>query len=124
MIQTIALSVPPSVNNLFCTTKQGSRTRSREYRNWIADNEHPVKLGLKPVQTYPVEVEIEIQAGRKGFPKNRDLANCEKAVIDLLVTQGILKDDAWPYVARNVQSVRETDAPHSFAVVTIREGKR
>jgi len=120
-VQHLTISkIPPSVNNLFATIRR-RRVKTAEYKEWIAVSTPLIKSGLKPVETYPVEVTIWVLGG-DGWNNRRDIANCEKPVTDLLVACGILVDDATKYVWDTCQRYRPTpsDGEHGPACIHIR----
>lgn len=84
----IELPYPPSLNNLFANGKKG-RYRVPEYNAWFALASAKVKdshrAGYGP---YSVHIAV-----RRPDKRRRDLGNLEKAVSDLLVAHGVVKDD-------------------------------
>jgi Holliday junction resolvase RusA-like endonuclease len=99
---SIELPIPPSTNNLTANAARG-RVKTQEYESWIsragwALNQagyHPGKL----LTDRPVSVTCQIYGG-KGVSEARDGDNTQKAVQDLLVAQGLLKDDNLRYVQK------------------------
>lgn len=95
---TIELPMPPSTNKAFPTSRvTGGRFCSEEYKawkleaGWILQGYH-----LAPC-TRPVRLGMVIHGG-KGFTRGCDLTNRWKALEDLLVSHGILKDDNVQFV--------------------------
>lgn len=85
----IALPFPPSTNNLFINVGK-KRVTSTRYRAWqqlastsIKDS-HRQSLG-------PYSISIALRPPDK---RARDIGNLEKAVSDLLVAHGVVKDDS------------------------------
>lgn len=94
---TIELPMPPSSNNLFVNAWGNQRGRTQEYQAWAkAAGRKLDTYGLSPC-TGLVRLKMTIHGG-KGFPISSDLSNRWKAIEDLLVTHGILKDDNVQYV--------------------------
>ena len=104
---TLELPIPPTTNHLFITSGRFRRI-SPKYAAWrvcagkklTEQNPHQMK-GL-------VRLEIAIHAG-KGFPVDRDLDNCFKAILDLLVTHKVVEADD----VRTVLSVYAEYIPNS-----------
>jgi len=88
---TFRLPRPPSVNNLFFTTKRGSRARTDRYQRW-RNEAHQLIMVQRVGQPWPLvgryTLSLVIERGRG------DLGNCEKAVSDALVYMGIVADDS------------------------------
>lgn len=88
----IVLPFPPSTNNLFANAAKGhGRFKSAKYKAWeklaavgVKDN-HRQSLG-------PYSISIALRAPDK---RARDIGNLEKAVSDLLVSHGVVKDDSY-----------------------------
>lgn len=82
------LPFPPSVNGLYANGAKG-RHKTSSYYKWIKlasvsiKDSHRLRLG-------PYSLSICLEAPDK---RGRDLGNLEKAVSDLLVMHGIVKDD-------------------------------
>ncbi len=88
------LPLPPSSNHLFATVN-GRRIKSREYRAWIESAALDVMVqGVRRVAS-PVKVFIYLD-GKVNL--QRDLANFEKAVTDLLVSAGVIENDSLKHV--------------------------
>lgn len=85
------LPFPPSVNNLFLNVRRGGRIKSPRYRAWI--EEAGLLLNSQHVPPHDGNVFITYRVNRPDN-RRRDLSNCVKAVEDLLVTHGIIKDDS------------------------------
>lgn len=102
---SVVVSVPPGTNSLFFNLGRGGRAKTKKYSDWIKKNKKEVER-LTPVKEYPVEVLLRCQVKIRS---NRDLANLEKATIDLLVSCGILEDDSVNYVSDVVMRYRPND---------------
>ena len=85
----IELPFPPSVNNLYFNGKRG-RYRTPSYKSWFALASLNVKdshrQGIGP---YSLAIAL-----KRPDKRRRDLGNLEKAVSDLLVEHGVIKDDS------------------------------
>ena len=94
------IPIPPSTNNLYINVKRrkgkrsGGRIKSPRYCDWI-DRAAPHLLGWKWLGGYPVAITITVLATVRA---TRDIANFEKAVTDLLVSQGVITGDSVKYV--------------------------
>lgn len=84
-------SLPPSVNSLFTNVTGKGRVRTDRYRVWA----NAMGWQLKAQRPEPVKghIALEIVCVRKDNRK-RDLSNFIKALEDLLVTHGVIEDDA------------------------------
>ena len=90
------LPFPPTDNNLYINARgKRPRVRSPEYRAWIEragwklKSQQPKPLGVRAF------IQIDLDERRKG-----DCSNRTKALLDLLVTHGVLEDDSKKYVRR------------------------
>lgn len=88
----LTLPMPPSVNGLFANKKAGGRIKTKQYKDWqklagacIRDS-HRQSLG-------PYVLSIALR--RSSVSVLSDLTNREKAISDLLVEHGIVKDDRY-----------------------------
>jgi len=93
---TLTLPPPPSANNLFANKARG-RYRTKRYMTWRRAAGWCLKQQKqRPIQG-PVDVVIMLAASlrvcKNGRPKNVDLDNRAKAVLDLLVTHGLIDGD-------------------------------
>jgi crossover junction endodeoxyribonuclease RusA len=85
----IELPYPPSTNNLFSNGKKG-RFKSLAYKAWLQlaainiKDSHRQNLG-------PYSISICL---KRPDMRRRDIGNFEKAVSDLLVSHGVVKDDS------------------------------
>lgn len=85
----IELPFPPTVNNLNVNAKSGGRYRSPAYDAWFAHassfikDSHRARFG-----SYSLQIAL-----RRPDKRRRDLGNLEKAISDLLVAHGVVKDD-------------------------------
>lgn len=89
------LPLPPTVNSMYSGGSGQRRFKTKKYKEWCAQAEVLCKA-VRKVQEYPVRLEIGIV-----WPDNRacDLSNRIKAIEDILVNTGILKDDDRKHIA-------------------------
>lgn len=84
----LSLPFPPSVNGLTLNATKG-RVKTPEYRAWLKEAGPRIKdshrAGMGP---YYLSI-----CARRPDKRRRDLGNIEKAVSDLLVAHGVVKDD-------------------------------
>lgn len=113
----VRIEVPPSVNGLFANADCG-RVKTDKYKEWIERNSAPVSNVLRRF-TCPVHISIVIWGG-KGFPMSRDLDNCGKPVIDLLVSQGIIQGDSVQVVRSVTLEYKPESKPPSGAFCVVR----
>ena len=112
----ISLPMPPSLNNAFINVKGKGRVRSENYRKWADQAGWLVKAQRVKPFNVPVRVRIEIN------PENGrafDLDNRTKAVLDLLVTHGVLHDDSNKWVRGVSIEQVEAGAPCTVEVQPI-----
>jgi len=83
------LPFPPSLNSLYPGTVR--RHKSKKYEAWIQEAKRSLSQQHFTCMDGPVSVTYRLARPDK---RNRDLANSEKALSDLLVTCGALKDDS------------------------------
>lgn len=88
----IALPFPPSTNGLFADGKK-SRRLSKEYDAWRHAAGWDIQIAKPGSLNGKVRVDIKLEDGRK-----QDLDNSAKALIDLLVTHGVIQGDSPKYV--------------------------
>lgn len=88
---------PPSVNNLFVNAPRGrGRFPSPKYKAWLrAAVKEMAMRAAPPLINAPVTLHLQITAKCRN-----DLDNCAKAIIDLLVAQGVLINDDKKIVKR------------------------
>ena len=87
-------TLPPSANNLFATGKDGRRHISKAYKLWRNSAGWHLKVQVGSVRRFNGNVSVTYEVGRPNDRRCRDLANYEKALSDLLVKHGVLKDDS------------------------------
>lgn len=83
------LPFPPSLNNLFDNVPRLGRVSTSEYKAWKKAAEVELLMQLPRIATGPVEIEMTFQEK----PGRRDIDNLPKAVLDLLVAQGVIGGD-------------------------------
>lgn len=91
----IVLPMPPSTNNLFASKAQ-RRFRSAEYDGWI--NEAGYRLNAQRPARTAGKVTLLIEVEEPKTARRQDVANREKAVVDLLVTHRIIEGDDQRFV--------------------------
>ncbi len=88
MIEAI-LPAPPGVNGLYTNVPGKGRVKTARYRQWIATAGILLNLARLTAPDGPAAVYVRV--GKPGV--RRDLDGYLKALIDLLVTCRVLKDD-------------------------------
>lgn len=85
----IELLFPPSVNGLTANAKKG-RVKTDAYKAWFTLASAKIKDSHRAgFEHYSLSICL-----RKPDRRTRDLGNLEKAVSDLLVAHGVVKDDS------------------------------
>ena len=97
MTTVLILSMPPTSNNLFSGNGK-RRYRSAQYKAW--SQEAGWELARQRPAKVLGQVSILIQVEEPKTERQTDLANREKATIDLLVEHGIIEGDRQRYVRR------------------------
>lgn len=86
------LPFPPSVNSLYANGgNMRGRHKTKGYEDWIRLASVGIKDGHRQ-KLGPYSISICLEAPDK---RGRDLGNLEKAVSDLLVMHGVVKDDRY-----------------------------
>lgn len=106
------LPFPPSVNGLYGGGSGQKRFKTRAYKEWLKSCPRldPVKIAC------PVTVEYIFTWPDRRI---RDGQNYQKAVLDLLVNEGVLRDDNWNIVTSELwrhEGIKKED-PHVRVVV-------
>lgn len=94
---TINLPRPISVNNLFANVRGKGRVSSGRYQTWKWQAAAMLQ-DQKPLQKHTGAVNLFIRVGEIGTNARLDLDNCAKAVIDCLVSHGIIEGDSRRFV--------------------------
>lgn len=89
MTVTLTLPLPPSTNNLFRNVNRHGRVRTDAYKAWADE----AGWALKMQRPTPIEGAVSISITVHRVSKSSDLDNRAKAVLDLLVTHGVIEDD-------------------------------
>ncbi len=89
-LASLTLPFPPSVNGLY--PGKARRHKSKRYKAWIKEAGWTLKT-QEPIHRFRSPVSIVLTFGRPD-KRVRDLSNYIKAVEDLLVTHGIIRDDS------------------------------
>lgn len=100
----LALSFPPSVNNLFANVAHG-RVITKQYREWREENGWRIAAAKPRRVAGPVTIELSFE----DRPGRRDLDNLLKPVLDLLVAHSIIDGDHRA-VLRGIQATWDTRA--------------
>ena len=88
--QTLHVPVPPSVNSLYRNLPGRGRVKTKDYSAWFAHARNIVRLQRPGVVRGQVSMILCVD--RQGV--GSDLDNRVKALLDLLVKQGVIEDDS------------------------------
>lgn len=109
----LALSWPPSVNNLFFNARHGGRVMTEEYRGWRKTAGWELQAQRPRKFTEPVKVVVELNPPtRRAFDPDGKL----KAPIDLLVTHAVIPDDSIKFVRSVTAKIVATGGPCTVIV--------
>ena len=93
----IALPMPPTTNNLFATDRaSGKRFRTSEYKAWVLLAGLVLNRQRPPLVAGKISLLIEVANPKTAH--RQDVANREKAVVDLLVSRGVIQGDDQRFV--------------------------
>ena len=98
---SIEIPAPPSVNEMFRNVRGRGRVKTTVYADWLGHagwvlrSQNPPRIGGRVVLILSVE----------RVSKSADIDNRVKAILDLLVTHGVIEDD------RNVVAFAAAWAP-------------
>ena len=119
-IHTYRLTSPPPSDNRLKAAVNGRLISTSFYREWKEEAGWEIQAQRAEqgeVENYPVTVRVSVKDDSWASHR-RDIGNVVKAICDVLVAQGVLKDD-------NVNYVNETRAIYGRGapsyVVTIEE---
>ena len=88
----ITLPMCPTTNNLFATDRaSGKRFRTREYKDWVQEAGLLLNRQRPPLVAGKVSILLEVEEPKTA--RRQDVCNREKAVIDLLVSRGVIQSD-------------------------------
>jgi Holliday junction resolvase RusA-like endonuclease len=89
MSNALRLPMPPSVNHLYPSGKNGRRFPSKEYKSWRTE------AGYSLLAQRPEKVKGDVVLTMLFGPRirNADVTNRIKAVEDLLVEMRVIEDD-------------------------------
>ena len=110
----IELPMPPTTNNLFAGNGK-RRWRSEEYTGWIKEAGYRLNVQRPPRVSGKVTLLLEVEEPKTA--RRQDVANREKAVVDLLVGHQIIEGDDQRFVREitmrwaDVAGVRVTVRP-------------
>lgn len=82
---------------MFVPISKGKLIKSKKYRDWILKNLPVLQENLKPVQDFPIQLDLVIYSNDKWLNRN-DIDNCIKPIVDLLVKAEIIPDDTTQYI--------------------------
>ena len=91
----IALPMPPTTNHLFATVGK-KRIRTVEYVQWAREAGYLLNRQHPPLMAGKVSLLIEVENPKTAH--RQDVANREKAVVDLLVSRGVIQGDDQRFV--------------------------
>jgi crossover junction endodeoxyribonuclease RusA len=86
----VLLPFPPSTNNLFAG--KARRYVSKSYKAWREEAGWTLEQ-QEPIERFTGPVSLTLALGRPD-KRRRDLSNFVKAIEDLCVTHGIIRDDS------------------------------
>lgn len=102
---------PFSANKMFAPIARGKLVKSKQYVQWIEKNLPILQENLKPVENYPIEIDLVVYSNY-DWQKRNDLDNCIKPTLDLLVKAEIIPDDSTKYIENvNIRHVWMTGKP-------------
>lgn len=107
----VTLPPPISVNAMYGQAPGRKRFHTTAYANWIEDAGRILNAARPP--KFPGQVWIGIQVSHSS---KLDIDNAAKGILDLLVKQGVIKDDRKKYL----QELRLTWGNNSGARVEVR----
>lgn len=109
----LALSWPPSLNNLFLNVQGRGRVPTAEYKAWRKTAGWELQAQRPRKFTEAVEVVVELNPPtRRAFDPDGKL----KAPMDLLVTHGVIPDDSIRYVRSVTAKLVATGGPCTIVV--------
>ena len=85
------LPMPPSVNAIW-RKRNGRMVKSDRYKTWQRAAMNELLTQPRQKVSGPVHIDISLPVDKRNS-RRRDLDNHAKAVIDLLVTMGLMDDD-------------------------------
>lgn len=105
--------VPPPLSALFTNVPKRGRVRTERYKVWLQAVGWDMKRYHNVRFHEPVEIAITIGKLRS----NSDLSNRVKAIEDLLVSHGVIKDDSVTYLKGS--AVRIAQEPFEGVEISI-----
>jgi crossover junction endodeoxyribonuclease RusA len=104
----ITLPYPPPISACFTNARGKGRVATPRYKAWTEESLWSLKA-QKPRQ---FAGEVSIYVGLVAPDKRiRDAGNCDKAIMDVLVKAGVIKDDSNRYVKRVTYEWRPEGEP-------------
>jgi Holliday junction resolvase RusA-like endonuclease len=111
----IELPMPPTTNNLFATDRaSGRRFRTSDYQAWVKAG---WRLAAQRAPLMAGRVSLLLEVEEPKTKRRQDVANREKAVVDLLVAHCVIGGDCQNFVREitlrwaDVTGVRVTVSP-------------
>jgi crossover junction endodeoxyribonuclease RusA len=93
----LVLPFPPPLHACFTNVKGVGRVATSKYKSWQKE----ALWMLKAQKAKPIDGEVSISVGLVAPDRRaRDAGNMDKAICDILVKAGIIKDDSNKYVRR------------------------
>lgn len=91
--------VPPSVNSMYRNVAGKGRVKSRDYINWLKQSQ--VEIMIQRPRRHVGQVQIEIRIPADQCRRTSDCDNRAKAVLDVLVKQGVIVNDSMDFVRKS-----------------------
>ncbi len=94
----LKIPFPPSTNNLYLNMRGRGRVQTPAYRAWIIEAGAELKRQVKPpcfADDDRVVIKIDLDDTRRGDADNRN-----KAILDALVSAGVIPGDSKKHVKR------------------------
>lgn len=118
MTETVSFTVPfpPSVNALFANIPGRGRIKTRYYKQWLKEAGWEIKAQPRGrVITGDISIDIRCPHGFRAG----DIDNRVKALLDLIVSVGIIEDDRfvvdlrvrWDHVEKCTISITKGEMP-------------
>ena len=115
---SVTIGPPISKNKMYSPSKKYGFVKSKAYRKWIERNLPLVIDGLDKAEKFPIHIVIKVVEGY-GFSDKSDIDNCNKAVVDILKTAGIIPDDKIKYVRKCEEEFMPFGSKRSEAITHI-----
>lgn len=89
-VASLILPAPPSVNAMFRNAPGKGRVKTRDYHDW---SEHAA-WSIRSQKPASIRERCVVLLGVERHAAHADIDNRNKAVLDALVTAGVIKDDS------------------------------